>query len=62
MVPVQRDTATVLAVSPATYYHRTAVGYVEAGLRTKDEYAPFPRKASAGSWQRGVVASWSPDS
>lgn len=44
VVLVQGDTTTALAAALAAYYHRTAVGHVEAGLRTGDKYAPFPEE------------------
>lgn len=43
-VLVQGDTTTVMAASIAAYYHRIRVGHVEAGLRTKDKYQPFPEE------------------
>jgi UDP-N-acetylglucosamine 2-epimerase (non-hydrolysing) len=44
LVLVQGDTTTVLVASLVAYYHRIAVGHVEAGLRTGDKYAPFPEE------------------
>jgi len=41
---VQGDTTTVLASALAAYYHHVAVGHVEAGLRTRDKYRPFPEE------------------
>lgn len=44
LVLVHGDTTTTFAVSLAAYYHHTAVGHVEAGLRTCNKYAPFPEE------------------
>ncbi len=44
VVLVQGDTTTAMVVSLAAFYHRVAVGHVEAGLRTMDRYSPFPEE------------------
>ncbi len=44
MVLVQGDTTTTMAGSLAAFYHKVAVGHVEAGLRTGDKYSPFPEE------------------
>ncbi len=41
-VVVQGDTTTVAMVSLAAFYRRLPVAHVEAGLRTRTRYAPFP--------------------
>ncbi len=41
---VQGDTTTVMAASMAAFYQQVPVGHVEAGLRTKDRYNPFPEE------------------
>lgn len=41
---VQGDTTTVMAASLVAFYHRVKVGHVEAGLRTRDKYQPFPEE------------------
>lgn len=41
---VQGDTTTVLAASLAAFYHQIRVGHVEAGLRTRDKWQPFPEE------------------
>jgi UDP-N-acetylglucosamine 2-epimerase (non-hydrolysing) len=43
-VLVQGDTTTVFAASLAGFYQRIRVGHVEAGLRTRDKYSPFPEE------------------
>ncbi|MBW3625697.1 MAG: UDP-N-acetylglucosamine 2-epimerase (non-hydrolyzing) [Armatimonadetes bacterium] len=44
LVLVQGDTATVFAGALAAFYHKIAVGHVEAGLRTQNQYDPFPEE------------------
>jgi UDP-N-acetylglucosamine 2-epimerase (non-hydrolysing) len=44
LVLVQGDTTAAMASSLAAFYRRTAVGHVEAGLRTDDPYAPYPEE------------------
>lgn len=44
VVLVQGDTTTVMAVSIVAFYHKIAVGHVEAGLRTFKKYSPFPEE------------------
>lgn len=44
LVLVQGDTTTAFAASLAAYYLKTPVGHIEAGLRTKDKYRPFPEE------------------
>ncbi|MEW6624187.1 MAG: UDP-N-acetylglucosamine 2-epimerase (non-hydrolyzing) [Bacillota bacterium] len=41
---VHGDTTTTLAASLAAYYQQVAVGHVEAGLRTKNKYSPYPEE------------------
>ncbi len=45
LVLVQGDTSTVLFSALAAYFHKVAVGHIEAGLRSFDKYAPFPEEA-----------------
>jgi UDP-N-acetylglucosamine 2-epimerase (non-hydrolysing) len=44
LVLVQGDTTTAMSGALAAFYHRIAVGHVEAGLRTGDLYQPFPEE------------------
>ncbi len=44
LVLVQGDTTTVFAASLVSFYHKIPVGHVEAGLRTKNKYSPFPEE------------------
>ncbi len=43
-VLVQGDTTTVMVASLLAYYQHIYVGHVEAGLRTKDKWQPFPEE------------------
>ena len=41
---VQGDTTTVMAAALLGFYNRIRVGHVEAGLRTRDKWQPFPEE------------------
>jgi UDP-N-acetylglucosamine 2-epimerase (non-hydrolysing) len=43
---VQGDTTTTMATALAAFYARTPVAHVEAGLRTRDRFAPFPEEVN----------------
>jgi UDP-N-acetylglucosamine 2-epimerase (non-hydrolysing) len=43
-VLVQGDTTTTMCAALAAFYETARVAHVEAGLRTGDEYAPFPEE------------------
>ena len=44
LVLVQGDTTTAFTGCLAAFYQQTAIGHVEAGLRTYDKYKPFPEE------------------
>ncbi len=46
LVLVHGDTTTTLAASLSAYYCRIPVGHVEAGLRTRNKFAPFPEEVN----------------
>lgn len=43
---VHGDTTTAMASTLACYYQKIDVGHVEAGLRTKNIYSPFPEEGN----------------
>jgi len=44
MVMVQGDTTTTFSAALAAFYNKIPVGHVEAGLRTKKKYSPYPEE------------------
>lgn len=44
LVLVHGDTSTTFAGALSAFYHRVDVGHVEAGLRTRDRYSPYPEE------------------
>jgi UDP-N-acetylglucosamine 2-epimerase (non-hydrolysing) len=44
LVLVHGDTTTTMTAALASFYFRTKVGHVEAGLRTRDKFAPYPEE------------------
>jgi UDP-N-acetylglucosamine 2-epimerase (non-hydrolysing) len=55
-VLVHGDTATTMATSIASYYQKIPVGHVEAGLRTRNIYSPWPEEVNRQV--TGRIASW----
>lgn len=43
-VVVQGDTSTTFVAALAAFYHRIRIAHVEAGLRTRQKYYPFPEE------------------
>jgi UDP-N-acetylglucosamine 2-epimerase (non-hydrolysing) len=46
LILVHGDTTTTMMASLAGYYEKTAVGHVEAGLRSYDKLNPFPEEVN----------------
>ncbi|WP_108892047.1 non-hydrolyzing UDP-N-acetylglucosamine 2-epimerase [Staphylococcus haemolyticus] len=46
MVLVHGDTTTTFSGALAAFYNKVAIGHVEAGLRTRHKYAPFPEEVN----------------
>ena len=44
VVLVHGDTTTTFAGALAAYYHQIEVGHVEAGLRTRNKFSPYPEE------------------
>ncbi len=44
LVIVQGDTTTAFAGGLAAFYHQVSIAHVEAGLRTRDKYNPYPEE------------------
>lgn len=44
LVLVQGDTTTAMAASLASFYLKVPIGHIEAGLRTRNRYNPFPEE------------------
>lgn len=44
VVLVQGDTTSAFAAALAAYHNKIKIGHIEAGLRTRDKYNPFPEE------------------
>jgi UDP-N-acetylglucosamine 2-epimerase (non-hydrolysing) len=44
IVLVHGDTTTTFVASLAAFYHSIPIGHVEAGLRTRNKYSPYPEE------------------
>lgn len=44
LVLVHGDTSTAFAAALAAFYQRISVGHIEAGLRSRDKYSPWPEE------------------
>ena len=56
VVLVHGDTTTTFAAALAAFYAQIPVGHIEAGLRTKDIYSPFPEELNRQAVSR--IARW----
>jgi UDP-N-acetylglucosamine 2-epimerase (non-hydrolysing) len=56
VVLVQGDTTSVMMAALAAFYLRIPVGHVEAGLRTRDRFNPFPEEINRRV--AGVLATY----
>jgi|SRR5579871_1916995 len=52
----QGDTTTTFVAGLAAFYHKVPFGHVEAGLRTRNPYDPFPEEMNRRL--AGVLARW----
>ncbi|TKJ32801.1 MAG: UDP-N-acetylglucosamine 2-epimerase (non-hydrolyzing) [Planctomycetes bacterium B3_Pla] len=46
IVIVQGDTTTTFCAALAAFYNKIPIGHVEAGLRTRNRYSPFPEEVN----------------
>jgi len=56
LVLVQGDTTTAMVAALAGFYHKIPVGHIEAGLRTRNRYSPFPEEINRHLI--GVIATY----
>lgn len=45
-IVVQGDTTTAMSAAMAAFYNRIKVAHVEAGLRTRDRFSPYPEEVN----------------
>jgi UDP-N-acetylglucosamine 2-epimerase (non-hydrolysing) len=45
-IVVQGDTTTAMSAAMAAFYNRVKVAHVEAGLRTRDRFSPYPEEVN----------------
>jgi len=55
-VLVQGDTTTTFGAALAAYYHKIPVAHIEAGLRSGNNYAPFPEEVNRR--MVSTIAEW----
>ncbi len=55
-VLVHGDTTTTMTAAIASYYQRVSVGHVEAGLRTRNIFSPWPEEINRQI--TGRIATW----
>ena len=46
IILVQGDTTTVFISAVSSFYHKISIGHVEAGLRSKNKYSPYPEEVN----------------
>jgi UDP-N-acetylglucosamine 2-epimerase (non-hydrolysing) len=56
VVLVQGDTSSAFAAALAAYHRKAQVGHIEAGLRTRNKFSPFPEEINRHLV--GVLADW----
>lgn len=56
LIFVQGDTTTTFTVSLAAFYQKIPVAHIEAGLRTNNNFSPFPEEANRK--MTSVIASY----
>ena len=59
-VVVQGDTTTAMAAALAAYYHHIRVYHIEAGLRTRNIYSPWPEEINRQVISRIAVHHFAP--
>lgn len=57
---VHGDTTTAFSAALAAFYRQTPIGHVEAGLRTRNIYSPFPEEMNRSLISRMAVLHFAP--